>query len=195
MAGLQAGMEAATTAGNYAAQKAVEAKANLEERLQTLQEGKKLLDEGGPAMEGRIRGKRTAIDAVHADRSVLVSLSSLINMYSEALDGLQRMKDVQDPNLISADERMNFETLEQDIAARTGKLQAAYELLANTTMPYIPNHTPQETDAMTILELTGKYKWAKDQTADGLELLVNQAEASGMPAKIRGKAGGSTTSK
>merc|ERR1719433_297131 len=134
--------EKATAATAQVAATGAAMAAKAQERIETAQGGKKMLDEGGPEVEARLLAKKTATDAVTLDRSVVSKLSDAVQIYKEAAE---KMKASDDGKLAS------------DYDKRAKDLQAVLDKLAE--VPEAPPVSPIEQDAISILVAKGKYKW------------------------------------
>lgn len=137
--------------------------------------GKKLLDEGGEPMESVIIAKKTASDATVNDADILQSMETAVKIYAEAAL-LLRAQDPQAVEAMGIAGSQDFESLAKDYEERS-KLYST--TLAMLTKPCeAPPMTTSEIDAARILKVKGNYRWAREQTSAGYEVLSNSAAST-----------------
>mmetsp|Transcript_74730 Transcript_74730/g.173076 ORF Transcript_74730/g.173076 Transcript_74730/m.173076 type:complete len:197 (+) Transcript_74730:90-680(+) len=145
-----------------------------QERLETAQGGKKLLDSGGPEVEARLVAKKTARDAVTLDRTIVAKLATAAQSYEEAA---KHLKVATEGPASQAGDAPTFNQLSKDYEARAKALRVALEALK--TVPQAPEVSPVEQDAITILMAKGQYRKMASQTAEGLSTLQQKTSATG----------------
>uniref|UniRef100_A0A7S0F9Z6 Uncharacterized protein n=1 Tax=Pyrodinium bahamense TaxID=73915 RepID=A0A7S0F9Z6_9DINO len=147
---------------------AASAASTAQERIETAQGGKKMLDEGGPEMEARLLAKKTANDAVTLDRSVVAKLADAAQIYEEAAQKMKASADAatagEVPNEVPA-----FAKLAKDYEARAAALKVALETLGS--VPEALEISAVEQDAISILVAKGKYQWVASKTQEGFNTL------------------------
>lgn len=140
--------------------KAKEVGDNVSARVEQGKAGKALLAQegpaGGPVIEAKLIGKKTAIDALTFNHNVVAKvLPQNIAWLQAACKNLQAAI-TEGKHACSLEEVQEMEGLFNQYTERTIMLQNCLEMMQQN-MPIAPNVTPVEIDAITILQAKGKY--------------------------------------
>lgn len=132
------------------------------DRVETAQAGKKMLDDGGPAMKEYLLAKKASITATTADAKVLTDVGATLEAYALASTRLQASA-ADGGDVASAFRGLStiYDARARDIKTHFDKLRAA---------PEIPSVSPIESDAMTILSV--------QQTAASAKTVVTEKAAT-----------------
>lgn len=166
------GQQVSAVSGVVAA-KVGEGVQKTQDRIDTAKEGKRMLDEGGPEVEGKLLAKKTGSDAVALDCSIVAKLADASRIYSDASEQLKASAS----SAAAEGEGPGLAKLSEDYSNRAKSIAAALEILQQG-LPEVPTVSAPEKDAIGILVAKGKYRFAVEKTSEGYNTLKRQATGS-----------------
>merc|ERR1712127_1110174 len=130
-------------------------------RIDTAMEGKRLLDEGGPAVEARLHAKVAARQALEANKSVISALGDVQRLYQAAGTQLRGVATGAEGSAGSAqgnaqDEGGVMLRLAESYETRCDELSGLVDLLFE--LPQEPTVSPVEEDAIRLLAVKTQYR-------------------------------------
>lgn len=159
MASMLKNIQEAAQAGLQATVQAVN------ERVDTARAGKKLLEDGGDAAADALRAKQLSISAVASDSDIVQRIQSVITMYEESAAKLRKANLCPKVEGISGYDE--FIKLAEAYEGRAKAYRQAAELLREPASA--ASITPQEKDALALLQVKGGYDAVRGTAMGGLE--------------------------
>lgn len=144
------------------------------QRYETAAAGKRLLDEGGPAVGEKIAAKAHCRRTVNADALAAATLNDTVAQYEEAIGELTR---ALGQGACTPEERYDFQQLLGQYEARANEFREAAKVLRGMPPP-APFISEAEDDAIKILWARGKARTAKERAAEVSASAVSAAEAA-----------------
>jgi len=146
------------------------------ERVDTLREGKSLLDHGGSAAERAIRAKAAAREAAARDASVAESVAEAVAVLEDAVAKLRAGRRPLGGLPDDVGGLQDFDALAEAYEARA----ATYKQLLNGlfVLPPAPRMSVAEEDAMRIMQFKDGFQRATQATLEGCEAVRERRSRS-----------------
>ena len=132
------------------------------ERIDTANRGKKMLDEGGPDVELKLRCKRQCRKTVEDDGKQVRALDQLARDYDDAISKLKASLTTE---ALQPEEKYDFEQLVGLYEERKAACERASAALANLPPPS-PFISQEEEDAIRMLAVKDKYQVAQREASN-----------------------------
>ena len=132
------------------------------ERIDTANRGKKMLDEGGPDVELKLRCKRQCRKTVEDDSKQVRALDQLARDYDDAISKLKASLTTE---ALQPEEKYDFEQLVGLYEERKAACERASAALANLPPPS-PFISQEEEDAIRMLAVKDKYQVAQREASN-----------------------------
>ena len=132
------------------------------ERIDTANRGKKMLDDGGPDVELKLRCKRQCRKTVEDDSKQARALDQLARDYDDAISKLKASLTTE---ALQPEEKYDFEQLVGLYEERKAACERASAALANLPPPS-PFISQEEEDAIRMLAVKDKYQVAQREASN-----------------------------
>ena len=132
------------------------------ERIDTANRGKKMLDDGGPDVELKLRCKRQCSKTVEDDGKQVRALDQLARDYDDAISKLKASLTTE---ALQPEEKYDFEQLVGLYEERKAACERASAALANLPPPS-PFISQEEEDAIRMLAVKDKYQVAQREASN-----------------------------
>ena len=132
------------------------------ERIDTANRGKKMLDDGGPDVELKLRCKRQCRKTVEDDGKQVRALDQLARDYDDAISKLKASLTTE---ALQPEEKYDFEQLVGLYEERKAACERASAALANLPPPS-PFISQEEEDAIRMLAVKDKYQVAQREASN-----------------------------
>ena len=132
------------------------------ERIDTANRGKKMLDDGGPDVELKLRCKRQCRKTVEDDGKQARALDQLARDYDDAISKLKASLTTE---ALQPEEKYDFEQLVGLYEERKAACERASAALANLPPPS-PFISQEEEDAIRMLAVKDKYQVAQREASN-----------------------------
>merc|ERR1711924_410328 len=154
---------------------------DLAERVKIAKDGKRLLDEGGESVEGLVVAKHASHRAAEAEKQLMNCLCDAIIKLDDSVAKLKQAQarhgEEESSDFAQIAQKMNLQQARTEHEARGATCRRIASMLQGETS--FATMTPEECDALAIVQAKAGYATALDKASDGLGS-VKQKALTGM---------------